>query len=221
MRTIGIVGGGPLTHIPSLAAYASQIDYWIGADEGALFIVDQGVPLHTAIGDFDSISVEQKENLQNLSPHVIIYPEEKDETDLELAINHAMDLEPTSVLFFGVTGGRMDHSLINIQLLYTLQKQEIDAKIIDQQNEISLFTQGNHVVKHSETYPYISFIPMSEQVEGLFLTGFYYPLENRTITWGSSLCLSNKLLFKKGNFSFTSGILILIKSRDKKTQPMC
>lgn len=220
MHIIAIVGGGPLASIPTLVSYASEVDVWIGADEGAMHVINQNLPLQMAIGDFDSITKSEKQQLHSKATVVKAYPEEKNETDLELAIMHAIELKPSLILFFGVTGGRIDHTLINIQLLHTLIKKGIHAKIIDRSNTIELYEPGKYNVSNSITYPYVSFIPLSETVKGLSLSGFYYPLENKTIEWGSTLCLSNKLLLEKGNVSFDDGILILIKSRDLMMQPI-
>lgn len=214
MPTIAIVGGGPLEGIPSLGSYAPEVDFWIGADEGAIYVINQSLPLQMAVGDFDSITKSEKQQLHSKAKSIKTYPEEKKETDLELSIMHAIDFEPSLIMFFGVTGGRIDHTLINIQLLYRLIKRGIKAQIIDSSNTIELYQPGSHKVQKNIMYPYISFIPLSETVKDLSLYGFYYPLENKTIKWGSTLCLSNKIILEMGSFSFKDGTLILIKSRD-------
>src|SRR5699024_5654614 len=131
---------------------------------------------------------------------VLEYPIKKDQTDLELAIEKALSLKPKQIYLFGVTGGRMDHTLINIQLLLQIVKQEVCGLIIDQQNIIELTLPKLHHIKHDHNYPIISFIPYSQHVIGLTLTGFYYSLTGHALTWGSSLCLSNKLLSNSGTF---------------------
>ena len=61
---------------------------------------------------------------------------------------------------------------------------------------------------------YISFIPMTTSVENLTLTGFKYPLNNEHISFGSTLCISNELITNLGTYSFTKGILLVIRSAD-------
>lgn len=41
-----------------------------------------------------------------------MYPSEKDQTDLEIALEQAYELAPKTIYIFGVTGGRLDHELI-------------------------------------------------------------------------------------------------------------
>src|SRR5699024_5692379 len=114
-------------------------------------------------------------------------------------------------------GGRLDHELINIQLLYQIEEQNIRGFIIDNSNEVMLPLAKEFRVQPSSMYPYISFVPITPTVKGLTLKGFYYSLHKKDLTFGSTLCISNKLVANSGNVSYEEGILLLIKSRDVKT----
>jgi thiamine pyrophosphokinase len=61
---------------------------------------------------------------------------------------------------------------------------------------------------------YVSFVPLTLNVKGLNLEGFKYPLKDRHITIGSTLCISNELIGDNGTFSFSEGILLVIRSND-------
>lgn len=214
MRTIAIVAGGPKSFIPDLSSYRSEVDDWIGADQGVEQIINHQLPLNLAIGDFDSASAKAVAELKVYADKTKTFPIEKDKTDLELAIDYAIKLKPQRIYFFGVTGGRMDHQLANIQLLIRLVEQNIQATIIDLQNQLTLYKPGEYRIESSHYYPFISFLPFTEKVEAIALEGFYYPLTGEDIKWGSTLCLSNQLISKSGTFSFRTGILIVVKSRD-------
>ena len=212
--TIGIVGSGPEGAIPDLLPYDKNIDLWIGADRGALYLLKHKLNIDYAVGDFDSVTADEIAKIRENTKEMIRMPSEKDETDLELAINLACKLKPETICLFGVTAGRKDHELINIQLLYRLLEQGLTGKIIDEQNEIIMTKPGSYLITRNPEFPYISFIPFTEKVEGIHLEGFYYPLNNADISWGSTLCISNELSSESGNFSYRRGILLLIKSRD-------
>ncbi|OZU90363.1 thiamine diphosphokinase [Virgibacillus indicus] len=214
MLAVAIVGNGPVDRHPDFEWYKDKIDIWIGADRGALTLVLKKIPPEYALGDFDSINEAEKRTIQQHSKIFKEYPSEKDETDLEIALIKAFELKPDEIYLFGVTGGRLDHELINIQLLHQIANKDIRGIIADNVNQLELTKAGKHTVFHNEAYPYISFIPFTQKVKGITLEGFYYPLADETITWGSTLCISNKLLSKKGTFSYEEGILLLIKSRD-------
>ncbi|TCT26817.1 thiamine diphosphokinase [Melghiribacillus thermohalophilus] len=214
MPRIGIVGGGPVSEVPDLHPYHGEKMIWIGADRGNLTLINQGIIPDYAVGDFDSISEKDMKKISDHVENIDKVPREKDKTDLELAIDRALSLGTDSVYLFGVTGGRLDHEIINIQLLYQLHSSGAEGAVINKGNWLELKTPGKYTIHHDFNYPYISFVPLSLNVRGLTLDGFYYPLTNKTVPFGSSLCISNQLIKKIGTFSFTDGILLLIKSRD-------
>ncbi|MBP1968145.1 thiamine pyrophosphokinase [Virgibacillus natechei] len=218
MVSVAIVGNGPVDLHPDFDSFKEEIDIWIGADRGALTLVLNELPMDYAVGDFDSTNHTEKTSIQENATFFEEYPPEKDETDLEIALLKALELNPNTIYIVGVTGGRLDHELVNIQLLYKIIAEGIRGIIIDKSNHLELTLPGLHTVKHSNNYPTISFIPFTQHVKGLNLEGFKYPLQQQDISWGSTLCISNKLLLNNGTFSYDEGILLLIKSRD--TIPM-
>lgn len=214
MARVAIVGNGPKALIPDLSLYRETIDIWIGADRGTLTLIEQNKRVNYALGDFDSINDQEKQLVMDKVDHIEVYKPEKDETDIELALKKAFTLKPSTIYLFGVTGGRLDHELINIQLLHTIVERDIEGIIIDQYNFLQLTLPGKHRVNNDSHFPHISFIPFSKEVIGLTLEGFYYPLKNKNISWGSTLCISNKLIGNYGTFLYEEGILLLIKSRE-------
>ncbi|RLL45275.1 thiamine diphosphokinase [Oceanobacillus piezotolerans] len=214
MAIIGIVANGPSSSLPELSDFTNVVDYWIGADRGAFMLAKKAIKMEYAIGDFDSISDQEKLEIKKYTEHYKEYPIEKDKTDLELAIDKALEKNPSRIYLFGVTGGRIDHELANIQLLYLIRKQEIQAIMVDRFNYMELTFPGTYHIKNNDHYDNISFIPFTLEVKRLTLTGFYYPLTNYDLSWGSTRCISNKLLSNSGTFSYDQGILIFIKSRN-------
>ncbi|GAB2561495.1 thiamine diphosphokinase [Gracilibacillus alcaliphilus] len=210
---IGIVAGGPEESLASLDLYQDEVDIWIAADAGAVYLLQNNLPIKVAIGDFDSISEEQRQLVKEKAENFRQYPDEKNETDLELAVETAINYQPASILLFGVTAGRLDHELANIQLLYRLLERGIDVTIIDRHNQLRMFHSGTYKIA-AKPHELISFIPLSPAVKGLKLTGFYYPLDDYTLTWGSTRCISNQIIEDYGTFSFEDGILIMIKSME-------
>lgn len=219
MLTVGVVANGPTELLPDLSRFEQEVDIWIGADRGALSIIKQNIHLDYALGDFDSIQENELNQIKSQAEYFKMYPQEKDETDLELALNQAFELNVGMIYLFGVTGGRLDHELINIQSLYLIEKRHVKGVLIDRYNKLELTFPGEHIVNSEAHYSHISFIPMTPIVNGLTLRGFYYPLTNEQLMMGSTLCISNKLLSNKGTFFYEEGILLLVKSRDSSKKP--
>ncbi|MGF3102517.1 thiamine diphosphokinase [Rossellomorea sp. DUT-2] len=213
---INIVAGGPGRYIPELKVYDGELVKWIGVDRGVYTLLEQSIEPWVAFGDFDSVTDEEWDLIQEKVQEVNRYKPEKNETDLELALNWAIDQNPDKINIFGATGGRLDHFMGNLQLLMTpkLLDKDIVVEIIDVQNRLYLAKSGEHSVEKSPELQYISFVPITQSVEGITLSGFKYPLKNRNISRGSTLCISNELIQSSGTFSFSNGILMVIRSSD-------
>ncbi|MCP8970179.1 thiamine diphosphokinase [Ectobacillus ponti] len=210
---IHLLAGGPQDHHPDLRRYNSTGVVWAAADRGVYHLLQLGIQLAAAFGDFDSVTDQELSWMQKRS-ELQLLPREKDETDLEIALGWALAQKPAGIRIFGATGGRLDHSLANIQLLVRGLEQGVPITLADRQNELSLRQAGRHTIQRDDAFPYVSFLPFTGVVEGLTLEGFKYPLTAAAIRPGSTLCVSNELAAEKGTFSFESGILMVVRSRD-------
>ncbi|MGC4375596.1 thiamine diphosphokinase [Fictibacillus sp. Mic-4] len=211
---IYIVAGGPVHRLPDLSQVKQENTVWVGVDRGVWTLLENGITPSCAFGDFDSITRTEKETIEARGITTFVYPDEKNETDLELALNWAFGQTPQEIILLGATGGRLDHELVNVQLLLKGLENGIKMSIVDSQNKIELFAPGDYIIEGDEYFRYISFLAFTNIVEGITLSGFKYPLENATLKKGSTLCISNELVKKNGTYSFSSGILMMIKSRD-------
>jgi thiamine pyrophosphokinase len=211
---IVIVAGGPISALSPFADFKVKGTRWIGVDRGLYTLIKSNIIPEMAFGDFDSITEDERKEVEERGCLLHTYPAEKDETDLELAINWALLQEDEQIVLLGCTGGRLDHELINIQMLNKGLKTKKEIIICDKQNKIIIREPGTYSLEREELFRYVSFIPQTPEVKGLSLEGFKYPLHKRAINWGETLCISNELLEKKGTYSFDSGILMVVKSRD-------
>ncbi|WP_335870780.1 thiamine diphosphokinase [Bacillus sp. 2205SS5-2] len=213
---IYIVGGGPQTELPLLSEWNEKNVLWVGVDKGVYILLKQGIIPERAFGDFDSVSQEEWEEIQQYAKQINQYQPEKDETDMELALNWAVKQNPDKIRIFGGTGGRLDHFMANIQLLIrTMNKEEsIKIELIDRKNRLNVFQPGHYTIEKLDSKRYISFFPVSQEVRGLTLSGFKYELINHHISLGSTLCISNELIQFNGTFSFSDGILLMVRSED-------
>lgn len=102
-----LAAGGPLAKWPELK---EPYDFYVGIDRGSLFLQQKELPLDIAIGDFDSLNVQERENIFNSAKRVVTSPAEKDDTDTQLALELILKEYPhANVTVVGSTGGRIDH----------------------------------------------------------------------------------------------------------------
>ena len=104
----------------------------------------------------------------------------------------------------------------NLQSLQVPLKYGAKAWIIDSQNVITVWDSSFSVKKQDSFGKYISFLAMSEKVEGITLKGFKYPLLKYTMTNDDGIGISNEIQEDTAYVEFESGILLMIMSRDKK-----
>ena len=137
---------------------------------------------------------------------------QKDETDLELAVNYSVKLKPEHVEMYGVLGTRFDHVWSGVHLLSRLESHNIMGQIVDNFNKI-------HIVRRLETvkplagYPYISIFPVGASAV-VTLSGFRYNVTKKIFTRGSTLGVSNEIVKKSAQITVHHGTVLLIRSRD-------
>ncbi|WP_379151889.1 thiamine diphosphokinase [Paenibacillus sp. sgz5001063] len=209
-RVVIFAGGDLSAHYLSLL---DEEDFIIGADRGALFLVSHGIVPDISVGDFDSVTSDDLKLIQTGSKRTITCdPIDKDLTDSEMALDLALDTQPESILLFGVTGTRIDHTLASIQMMTRALQRKVCCSVMDTHNYITLTGSKTEILDRG--YTYVSLLPLTPEVTGITLEGFQYPLTNATLKLGQSLGVSNVLSDKSGTVSIDSGLLLIIQSKD-------
>lgn len=216
MKRCLIVTGGTID-IAFAKDFLSQrtYDYVIAADAGLEVLKPMHIHPDAVVGDLDTVDhkiLKEYEDQPDISFE--IHKPEKDETDTELALLTAARQGCESVDILGALGGRMDHAIGNIQLMYQFFCQGMEVNIYDARNRLYLIGSRRTFYKEKLYGKYISFLPMTEKIEGLTLRGFKYPLQRRTIMLGTSLCISNELKHDEGLLEIESGVLLCVESHD-------
>lgn len=215
MRVL-IVSGGKL----EVAFLRKRIDAFkpdiiIAADNGISYLQTLRIVPDYIVGDFDTASDELLQKYES-DDNILIkrYNPEKDATDTEIAALLAIELSADSVEITGALGGRMDHAIANMHMLYMLAGKGIDAVITDEHNRIRVITQEYRLYKNKQYGKYVSFLPFAGNVRNVSLKGFKYPLNNAVIGYGSSLGVSNEITDECASVVFNEGALIMIESGD-------
>ncbi|CAM4380658.1 thiamine diphosphokinase [Paenibacillus macerans] len=210
-KRVLIFAGGRID--PDVLQDIQADDVLIGADRGALFLVEHGIRPHLAVGDFDSVSPEELDNIkQNCMELIACDPVDKDLTDTELAYNLALKQQPAEILMTGVIGTRLDHTLANVHMMLRGLQQQIRTDIWDKHNYITL--TGSECRITDRGYTYVSLLPLTPEVTGITLEGFLYPLDNASLRIGQSLGISNRLTGPEGIVRVSSGLLLIMQSKD-------
>lgn len=88
--------------------------------------------------------------------------------------------------------------------------------MVDSQNRLYLLDEGKDFCREKLWGKYVSFLPYTEQVIGITLTGFKYPLLKKNIRRGeeAGLCISNEAAEENCRIDFEEGVVICVESRD-------
>lgn len=182
MRICHIVGAGEFT---GELIETGHEDYIIAADRGYKALTDLGIIPDLTVGDFDSLGYIPD------VPSLIRHPVEKDDTDMMLAVRYGFDKGCDTFLLYGALGGRLDHTIANLQLLSYISKRGGKAFLIGRSITASAVTNGNIHFK-SEASGIISVFSFGEKAEGVYLTGLRYPLTDATLLCDFPLGVSNE-----------------------------
>ena len=164
---------------------------------------EEGYVPDVAVGDFDSVDPQVLEHFQQRS-HIQWerHRPEKNETDTELAFTIAKEAGVTDIILMGATGTRLDLGL--------------GCQLLDRHNRIRLVSGRTVFIKSEESYPFVSFVPLTMEVKGVTLQGFKYPLVDHDLTLGQEcgLCVSNELEEAEAVLDFVQGLLLVVEARD-------
>lgn len=184
----------------------------ISVDKGYEIARSAGIIPHLLIGDFDSLLSPLPDNMA-----VIRLPAEKDDTDTLSALKYAMEQGFKQIDIYGGLGGRIDHSLANIQLLAYALDRGVSVKILDAQNMVLLMQKGMTEIRKIEGYK-LSLLAFSDICTGVSVSGVKYPLSDRILTNTLPLGVSNEFMpqSEKAVITLESGKLLVILSKDKE-----
>lgn len=207
-----IFGSGPLGFPPETYNSLIHADLVIAADGGANHCAYLDIVPDYLIGDLDSIYPQLLEIHEKNNTQILRYPQAKNATDLELALDFALQESTKEIWLLGVLGNRWDMSLANIMVAASDKFKDL---------EISLFCQNSIIKilhpKITHLFPRcrektVSFIPLNSDVLGVTLEGFSYPLNSENLPLGSTRGVSNIIKSAQASELHEKGILLCIEN---------
>jgi len=203
----------------------------VALDGGLAFCAEHGIQPDMIVGDFDSLaewtdmnlrldkdaeSVSQQEKKETFGlleeyPQEIIYrlPCEKDDTDTLAAIKMAVEKGYTRFMIYGGLGGRLSHSVANIQSLLYLKEQGLYGELVGDGSRVFLVKDENTILP-LQKQGYISVFSFSEKSEGVTLRNMKYEIENVELTNSFPIGVSNEFIGKQAEISVRKGTLLIV-----------
>jgi len=209
MRAVIFVNGQ--FHSPETARrFILPGGYLIAADGGACHALSLNITPHVVIGDLDSLPADAEQRLLRSSTQFLRFPTHKDETDLELAIRHALEKGVDTIVFLGVLGGRLDQSLANVMLLTLPSLQNVQASIVD--GDQLAFVIRERAFITGRPGDLVSVLPLGGDAHGVTNEGLEWRLRHDTLPLGTTRGISNVMLEEKAVISLQQGLLLCVIS---------
>ena len=162
----------------------------VAADGGARHAAPLGLPLHQVVGDFDSLSAADADELEAAGVSVSRFPTEKDATDTELALLAALNAGATEIALLCTWGGRSDHAIGTLALLSHPRGGAANVVILDEQTRTQLLRSGAALSLRGTPGRIISITPWGGDAT-VSATGVRWPLDAAVLVAGSTRGISN------------------------------
>lgn len=211
MSRIVIFANGHLPDVEKARTILGADDYIIAADGGTRHALALGVTPNVVIGDLDSMRRAEIEEVKSREIQIILYPRDKNETDLELALNHALGLKPDGILVIGALGDRLDQTLANLALISGARFSGLDVRLDDGVEE-AFFCRASSEVR-GRSGDVISLIPWLGKVEGVRTENLKWPLRGETLYPERSRGVSNEMAAALAKVGIASGLLLVVHRR--------
>lgn len=203
--------------LPLKESFAFQEDdFIICADGGYTHAKANGIVPHVVIGDFDSFNyceIEKDLSDSGFQSRVLRSEVEKDETDTFICLSYGIDHGFDVFFIVGGLGGRLDHTMANIQTMSCAIDHDKSIWIIDGKNRATLRNPGSILIDNIEGYKF-SLFAYGESCKGVTIKGAKYPLKNHRLDNSFPLGVSNEFADETVEISHTSGKLLIILSSD-------
>lgn len=211
MQRIIIFANGELPDLDKARAILREDDTILCADGGTRHASALDLKPALVIGDLDSAEGGRLQTLHADGVPIQRHPRDKNETDLELAINKAVELAPREIVILAALGGRLDQTLANIALLSDVRLSTFDIRLDDGVEEI-LFCRDQAEVK-GRSGDIISLLPWGGAVTGIQTENLKWQLNSETLHPEKTRGISNEMTGDVAMIKIQSGLLLIIHRR--------
>jgi thiamine pyrophosphokinase len=196
---------------PRIAGSLPAFDLVIAADSGLTQAERLGLRADVLVGDLDSVEPDEIVAAAARGTRVERHPVEKDQIDLELALDAACDTGASRVVLVAGAGGRLDMALANLLVAAHPRYERVH---IDGWIGPAWFAVGrpNRPVDiHGAPGEVVSVLPVGGAAGGISTEGLRYPLRGETLDAGTTRGVSNELLGTQARISLTDGTVLVVR----------
>ena len=204
MGTCLIISGGDYSPLKDDIGY----DYVIACDLGYEHALKMGIKPDIMVSDFDSLD---RSKFPADEIPLLEYPVRKDDSDTMLAIKHALKGGFDHIIISCALGGRLDHTIANIQSMAYVAEHGGVCEIISDKEYLRTFTGGELSLEKREGFS-LSLFSITDRCTGVSISGSAYDCENVTLTNSFPLGISNYWKEERVTIRMSEGIMLIAES---------
>ena len=178
----------------------------IAADGGLDFCNKNKIKPDVIIGDFDSLGFEAE------GENVIKLPVVKDDTDTVAAVKFGLNKGFKTFFIFGGTGGRLSHTVSNLQTLTFIAKNGGKGFLLDSE-EVATVTKTGMAFSEKAS-GFISVFSAEGEVR-LDEKGLKYELDGGVLKSQFPLGVSNEFIGKESEIKVREGTALIIFGKNQ------
>ena len=201
-----IVSGGEYCELPDELRGADCV---IACDRGWQYAEKLGLSPDLVVGDFDSAPPPA------MGAPVRRVPTRKDDTDTMLAVRHALEQGWRDVAICCAFGGRLDHTLANLQSGAYIAAHGGRARLLGADTDARIFADGEETFPRREGWS-LSVFALSDSCAGVTIRGTKYECEDAALTNAFPLGVSNVWAAEEAAVRVGRGTLLVVQSRLRK-----
>jgi thiamine pyrophosphokinase len=210
MRAVVVAHGDVL---PSDRAVIDAKDLIVAADGGAFALERWKILPHLVVGDMDSLGQAGVERLAKQGVGVASFPEAKDESDLELAVAHAIGAGANELILLGALGGeRLDHEWANLMLLADPGYNGVHIEARRGSLRIRALRARGSLQLDGPVGTLVTLLPVAGDAVGVRTEGLRYPLAGDALRFGRARGLSNEITSLPARVSLEQGSLLVFEN---------
>jgi thiamine pyrophosphokinase len=184
-------------------------DFTICADGGYDIALTLGLAPDLVIGDADSAMAPPG---PESGARFICFPREKDESDTFLCVKHAVNLGFEDITIAGGIGGRLDHTISNIQTLAYFSNRVKRIALRDERNYVTVIEDARLSLPEAEGFS-VSLFSLSDECGGVTVEGLLFPLRDTTLKNDCPVGLSNVFTSREAFIEVKKGKLLVVMSK--------
>jgi thiamine pyrophosphokinase len=210
-KTVIFANGKPTTNLSEISDLIEPDDTIICADGGAVHALAAGLTPDLIVGDLDSLPRDVQVMMRARGVEIESHSAKKDQTDLELALAAAIERGADEILLLTVLGGRLDQHMANVLLLTRREWAGVRLSLAEGNQRAWLLRGPDALSIQGRPGDTFSLLPLSPEVKGLDIENVEWPLQNKTISLGSTLTISNVFRADTVTFRIREGIALAIQ----------